>query len=144
MAFRKVGVILGTEGVFREVAQIKIDQPFNLSDLKQFNQIYPQDWIIIYTHPLETLENPLEFNDKNNDFYEIVEKELEPYHLLFAIYDPKLGNFIFKYENSLFTGEYEAFGNYLKNVILPSPQFQEPLCKGLKICFHLDFLLNYK
>ena len=141
MAFKKVGLILGTEGVFREVAQIKIDQPFNLSELKQFNQIYPQDWIIIYTH---SLGKELEFNNKNNAFYEIIEKELEPYHLLFAIYDPKLGNFVFKYEGSLFTGEYDIFGNYLKNVILPSPEFHEPLCKGLKVCFHLDFLLNYK
>jgi len=144
MAFKKVGLILGTEGVFREVAQIKIDQLFNLLELKQFNQIYPQDWIIIYTHSLETLENPLEFSDKNNDFYEAVEKELEPYHLLFAIYDPKLRNFVFKYENSLFIGVYDVFGNYLKNVILPSLEFQEPFCKGLSICFHLDFLLNWK
>jgi len=146
MAFKKVGLILGTEGVFREVAQIKIDQPFNLLELKQFNQIYPQDWVLIYTHNISffSLEKELEFNDKNNDFYETVEKELEPHHLLFAIYNPKLGNFVFKYESSLFTGEYDAFGNYLKNVILPSPEFHEPLCKGLTICFHLDFLLNYK
>jgi len=144
MTFKKVGVILGTEGPFRNIIQIKIDQPFNLLDLKKLHQLYPQDWIIIYTHPLETLEKPLEFSDKNSVFYEEVEEELDPHHLLFAIYDPKLGNFVFKYEGSLFTGEYDIFGNYLKNVILPSPEFHEPLCKGLKVCFHLDFLLNYK
>ena len=144
MSFKKVGVILGTEGVFRNIVQIKIDQPFNLSDLKQFNQLYPQDWIIIYTHSLETLENPLEFSDEDNDFYEVIEKELAPYHSLFTIYEPKLGDFVFKYEGSLFIGEYDAFGNYLKNIILPHPKFQEILCEGLRVCFHLDFLLNWK
>ncbi len=141
MAFKKVGLILGTEGPFRNIIQITFDQPFNLLDLKKLHQLYPQDWIIIYTHPFgETLE----FDNQNNNFYKTIEEELAPFHLFFVIYEPKLGDFIFKYENSLFTGKYDAFGIYLKNVILPSSEFQEILCEGLKTCFHLNFLLNYK
>jgi len=141
MAFKKVGVILGTEGPFRNIIQITFDQPLDLLNLKSLHQLYPQDWIIIYTHPFG---KTLEFDNQNNNFYKTIEEELAPFHLFFVVYEPKLGDFVFKYEGSLFVGEYDVFGNYLKNVILPHPKFQEILCKGLKVCFHLNFLVNWR
>ena len=54
------------------------------------------------------------------ELYEILELVIAPYHSLFVIYQPGIGDF----------------------VILPDSKFQEPLCEGLGLCFHLDFLVR--
>ena len=145
MAFKEVGVILGTEGAFRNFIQIKIGNSasvkFDFLEWWKLHQLYPQDWIVIHTHSPEI---GVGLSNIDNEFYEALELALAPHHSLFTVYQPKSGDFVFKYEGSIFTGVYDIFGDYLKNVILPSPEFQEPLCKGLSICFHLDFLLNHK
>ena len=143
MAFKEVGVILGTEGLFRNVVQIKIGDnvsvKFDFLEWWKLHQLCPQDWIIIHTHLYEIGAC---FSNRDIEFYEALELALAPYHSLFTVYQPKSGDFVFKYENSLFSGEYDIFGNYLKNIILPHPKFEEMLCKGLKMCFHLDYVVR--
>jgi len=143
MAFKEVGVILGTEGAFRNFIQIKIGNSasvkFDFLEWWKLHQLHPQDWIVIHTHLYEVGAC---FSDRDNEFYEALELAFAPYHSLFTVYQPKSGDFVFKYEGSIFTGIYDIFGDYLKNVILPSPEFQEPLCKGLKMCFHLDYIVR--
>jgi len=141
VAFKKIGVILGTEGLFRKVVQIKIGTStsikFNLLEWKKLHQLHPQNWVVIHTHPPE-----IGVNLWNDELYEMLELVIAPYHSLFVIYQPGIGDFVFRYENSFSTGEYDTFENRLKNVILPDSEFQEPLCEGLELCFHLDFLVR--
>jgi len=143
MSFKEVGVILGTQGPFRNIVQIKIGNAhsveFDFLEWWQLHKLYPQDWVVIHTHAPTV---GLMFSNKDRDFYKAIELALSPYHSLFVIYEPKCNGVIFKYKDSLYDGKYDVYNHSLIAMVLPHPKFEEVLCKGLKMCFHLDYLVS--
>jgi len=143
MAFKEVGIILGTQGPFRNIVQIKIGNAhsveFDFLEWWQLHKLYPQDWIVIHTHAPEI---GAEFSDRDIEFYKAVELALKPYHSLFVVYEPKSGMFDSKYRDLSSIGRYDVFGNYFVEYILPSYLSDEILRQGLKFCFYLNYLVS--
>ena len=141
--FKEVGVILGTQGPFRNIVQIKIGNAhsveFDFLEWWQLHKLYPQDWIVIHTHAPEV---GAEFSNRDIEFYKAVELALKPYHCLFIVYEPKSGMFDSRYEDLSYIGRYDVFGNYFVEYILPGYLFDELLRQGLKFCFHLNYLVS--
>ena len=145
MPFKEVGVILGTQGPFRNIVQIKIGNAhsveFDFLEWWQLHKLYPQDWIIIHTHSPEV---GAEFSDRDIEFYKAVELAIKPYHVCFVVYEPISAEFAMKWKNMTYLGKIDVFNNYLIDTILPHPAFQEVLCKGLKMCFYLNAYIRVR
>jgi len=141
MPFKEVGVILGTQGPFRNIVQIKIGNAcsveFDFLEWWQLHKLYPQDWVVIHTHAPEI---GAEFSDRDIEFYKAIELAFKPYHAVFVVYEPKSGIFDLKHKDLSYLGKYDSFGDFF-DVVLPHLRFQEPLRQGLRTCLFLDYLV---
>jgi len=145
MAFKEVGVILGTEGLFRNVVQIKIDNSvsvkFDFLEWWKLHQLYPQDWVVIHTHSPEI---GTKFSNRDLEFYEAIKLAFSPYKIFFIVYLPPF-EFAAKYGSGNITGTYDPYNKsawVITSIETEVSHFMNSVCNGLNICFHLDYLVR--
>ena len=145
MPFKEVGVILGTQGPFRNIVQIKIGNAhsveFDFLEWWQLHKLYPQDWIVIHTHAPEI---GAIFSNKDLEFYKAIQLALYPFQVFFIVYMPPQ-EFTAKYRGEGITGTYDPCNKsawVFTSIDTRISHLMDSIRNGLDVCFHLNYLVQ--